>query len=295
MSMPVSRAADHAPIVVEHDDGWAQPRVEILDTKRRPLRVWLYRFVRELAWPVAEQEPHRTDTEAMRGCQQELAHRSHLRRQMHALEGWWAGLPPYGYRTRTHRVCDDSGFTRRLRRLVPDTSRAPIVPLIFEWFLDGHGPSAIAARLATDPDRYPPPVVGGRSRSWTLRIARGVLTIPSTSDSSSRPHRGGPVTRGVASDSTRSTSTSLCHPFVIGSPCTGHGGLDLALAALGSGRLVWCADPDPYVRQVIAARWHDVPNLGDLRRVDWTHVEPVDVLTADLAADYPPLEHWRAA
>ncbi|HKS43731.1 MAG TPA: recombinase family protein [Amycolatopsis sp.] len=178
MSTPVSHAADYAPIVVEHDDGWAQPRVEILDTKRRPVRAWLYRVVSELAWPVAEQERHRTETEAIRGYQQELAHRSRQRRHAHALDRWWAGPPPYGYRTRTHRVSDEDGFTRRLRRLVPDTRRAHLVPLIFAWFLDGHGPSAIAARLATDPDQYPPPHVDGRSRSWTPRVARGVLTNP---------------------------------------------------------------------------------------------------------------------
>lgn len=164
--------------MVRHDDGWAQPRSRILDIKRRPVRAWLYRFVSELAWPVAEQERHRTQTTAIRGYQQELAHRSRLRRHEHALDGWWAGPPLYGYQTRTHRISEENSTTRQLRRLIPDPHRAHLVPLIFAWFLHGHGPSAITDRLATDPDRYPPPVVSGRPRPWTPWITRGVLANP---------------------------------------------------------------------------------------------------------------------
>ena len=77
----------------------------------------------------------------------------------------------------------------------------------------------------------------------------------------------------------------LCVPDspgpVVGSLCTGYGGLDLGvLAVLGGGRIAWCADPDPHIRQILAVRMPGVPNLGDLRAIDWTAVEPVDVLTA---------------
>ena len=68
---------------------------------------------------------------------------------------------------------------------------------------------------------------------------------------------------------------------VVGSVCTGYGGLDLGvLAALGGGRIAWCADPDPHITQILAARMPGVPNLGDIRAIDWTTVEPVEVLTA---------------
>ncbi len=68
---------------------------------------------------------------------------------------------------------------------------------------------------------------------------------------------------------------------VVGSICTGYGGLDLGvLAAFGGGRIAWCADPDPHIRQILAARLPGVPNLGDIRGIDWTRVTPVDVLTA---------------
>jgi DNA (cytosine-5)-methyltransferase 1 len=63
--------------------------------------------------------------------------------------------------------------------------------------------------------------------------------------------------------------------------CTGYGGLDLGvLAALGGGRIAWCADPDPHIATILAARMPGVPNLGDVRAIDWTTVEPVEVLTA---------------
>lgn len=68
---------------------------------------------------------------------------------------------------------------------------------------------------------------------------------------------------------------------VVGSVCTGYGGLDLGvLAALGGGRVAWCADPDPHIAQILAARLPGVPNLGDVRAIDWTAVEPVEVLIA---------------
>jgi len=68
---------------------------------------------------------------------------------------------------------------------------------------------------------------------------------------------------------------------VLGSMCTGYGGLDLGvLAAFNGGRLAWCADPDPHVTQILSARFPGVPNLGDIRSVSWAAVEPIDVLTA---------------
>jgi DNA (cytosine-5)-methyltransferase 1 len=66
----------------------------------------------------------------------------------------------------------------------------------------------------------------------------------------------------------------------IGSLCTGYGGLDLAVELVLGGALVWYAETDPHARTVLAARWPRVPNLGDIRAVDWDRVEPVDVLTA---------------
>jgi DNA (cytosine-5)-methyltransferase 1 len=75
---------------------------------------------------------------------------------------------------------------------------------------------------------------------------------------------------------------------VIGSLCTGYGGLDLRdAAALGGGRIAWCADPDPHTATILTTRMPDVPNLGDLRAVDWTQVEPVEELTAGFPCQQP--------
>lgn len=66
----------------------------------------------------------------------------------------------------------------------------------------------------------------------------------------------------------------------IGSLCSGYGGLDLAGEQLTGGTTAWVADIDPRASVVLAHRFADAPNLGDLRAVDWSTVEPVDVLTA---------------
>jgi DNA (cytosine-5)-methyltransferase 1 len=66
----------------------------------------------------------------------------------------------------------------------------------------------------------------------------------------------------------------------IGSLCTGYGGLDLAVMAALNGELAWCADNDPDASAVLAARFPDAPNLGDLTRIDWGSVPPADVVTA---------------
>lgn len=66
----------------------------------------------------------------------------------------------------------------------------------------------------------------------------------------------------------------------LGSLCTGIGGADLALEALGFGRPAWCAEVDRAAKRVLAARYPEAPNLGDLRAIDWERLEPVDALVA---------------
>ncbi|MGH3381649.1 MAG: DNA cytosine methyltransferase [Pseudonocardiaceae bacterium] len=67
----------------------------------------------------------------------------------------------------------------------------------------------------------------------------------------------------------------------IGSLCTGYGGLDLAvIAAFGGAGVIWCADLDRHVAQILAVRFPGVPNLGDITTIGWHGVEPVDVITA---------------
>jgi DNA (cytosine-5)-methyltransferase 1 len=65
----------------------------------------------------------------------------------------------------------------------------------------------------------------------------------------------------------------------IGSLCSGYGGLDMAVEAYYNAETVWMCDIDKYSSIVIKERWR-LPNLGDLKTVDWAAVEPIDILTA---------------
>lgn len=66
----------------------------------------------------------------------------------------------------------------------------------------------------------------------------------------------------------------------IGSLCSGYGGLDGAVRMVLGGEVAWLADNDPDAAKVLAYRYPDVPNLGDITATDWSSVEPVDILTA---------------
>ena len=65
----------------------------------------------------------------------------------------------------------------------------------------------------------------------------------------------------------------------IGSMCTGYGGLDMAVEAYFDAEMVWCAEIDKYVSQLIVQRFNK-PNLGDIKQIKWDQVEPIDILTA---------------
>lgn len=66
----------------------------------------------------------------------------------------------------------------------------------------------------------------------------------------------------------------------LGSLCTGYGGLDMASMAVLGGHLAWCADNDRHVSVLLKARYADILNLGDITELDWSGVEPVDVICA---------------
>jgi DNA (cytosine-5)-methyltransferase 1 len=53
----------------------------------------------------------------------------------------------------------------------------------------------------------------------------------------------------------------------------------MAVRQVLGGELAWVSDIDPGACAVLAHHHPDVPNLGDVSHVDWSQVEPVDVLT----------------
>lgn len=65
-----------------------------------------------------------------------------------------------------------------------------------------------------------------------------------------------------------------------GSLCTGYGGLDLAAQAVFGGELAWWSDVEPAAVTLMEHHAPGIPNLGDVKLVDWSEVEPVDIVTA---------------
>lgn len=67
--------------------------------------------------------------------------------------------------------------------------------------------------------------------------------------------------------------------LTIGSLFSGYGGLDLAAEAFFGARTVWHCEYDDAPARILAHHYPDVPNLHDVTEVDWSQVEPVDILT----------------
>ncbi|UQT02021.1 DNA methyltransferase [Gordonia phage ChadMasterC] len=65
----------------------------------------------------------------------------------------------------------------------------------------------------------------------------------------------------------------------VGSLFSGYGGLDLAVEAAFGAEPAWFVEFDDAPSRILAHHWPHVPNLGDVTAIDWTQVEPVDVLT----------------
>ena len=64
----------------------------------------------------------------------------------------------------------------------------------------------------------------------------------------------------------------------IGSLFSGIGGLDLAVEAAFGATTAWHVECEAAPSKVLAYRWPGVPNFGDVTTVDWSQVEPVDII-----------------
>lgn len=64
----------------------------------------------------------------------------------------------------------------------------------------------------------------------------------------------------------------------LGSLFSGYGGLDLAVEEVFGAETAWFAEVEPAPAEVFSQHWPGVPNLGDVTRVNWSLVEPVDII-----------------
>lgn len=65
----------------------------------------------------------------------------------------------------------------------------------------------------------------------------------------------------------------------IGSLFSGYGGLDLAVMNVTGAEVAWHCEFDEAPSKILAYHYPDVPNYGDVTKIDFTKVEPVDILT----------------
>ena len=65
----------------------------------------------------------------------------------------------------------------------------------------------------------------------------------------------------------------------IGSLFSGYGGLDLAVTEVFDAEVVWHCEWDDAPSKILEKHFPGVPNYRDVSKVDFTQVEPVDILT----------------
>jgi len=73
-------------------------------------------------------------------------------------------------------------------------------------------------------------------------------------------------------------SPTTTRPLRVGSLFSGYGGLDLAVEHVFSAETIWFSEINEPVAGVFARHWPDAPNLGEITTINWSRVEPVDIL-----------------
>ena len=98
----------------------------------------------------------------------------------------------------------------------------------------------------------------------------------------SRPARlppGHGNTQAPKPETTEQRATVQQQQLRIGSLFSGYGGLDLAVEHIFNATPAWFVEFEEAPSKILAHHWPDVPNLGDVTKVDWSEGEPVDIIT----------------
>jgi DNA (cytosine-5)-methyltransferase 1 len=67
--------------------------------------------------------------------------------------------------------------------------------------------------------------------------------------------------------------------LTIGSLFSGYGGLDLGVTEVLDARVVWHCEFDKAPSKILETHYPEVPNYGDVTKIDFTAIEQVDILT----------------
>jgi DNA (cytosine-5)-methyltransferase 1 len=80
----------------------------------------------------------------------------------------------------------------------------------------------------------------------------------------------------------------------IGSLFSGYGGLDLAVLNVLDAEMAWHCEWEKAPSAILAKHFPDVPNFHDVSKIDFTQVEPVDILTGGFPCQDLSLSGKRA-
>ena len=66
----------------------------------------------------------------------------------------------------------------------------------------------------------------------------------------------------------------------IGALFAGYGGLEMGVREVfPAAEVAWVSEFDAAPSKILAHNLPGVPNLGDITKIDWSQVEPVDIIT----------------
>jgi DNA (cytosine-5)-methyltransferase 1 len=65
--------------------------------------------------------------------------------------------------------------------------------------------------------------------------------------------------------------------LTVGSLFSGIGGFDLGLERAGM-KVIWQSEIDPFANKVLKKHWPNVPNLGNIHKIDWSKVERPNII-----------------